>query len=115
MVERAESAFSHAGTRRYVDDERGAVFRDLGQAHHLTDDQLVELVATFCLRASRMIKEKVDRRTAGQNGDTEKTTYPYEVLSENTGVCQDKSYLAYRLLQELGYGVALFFVSGSER
>ncbi len=34
--------------------------------------------------------------------------FPYEVLYDNKGVCQDKSYLLAALLKKLGYGVVLF-------
>ncbi len=80
---------------------------DLGRERDLTEDQLVELVTAF-VQNIPYDQDKTDRRAAGQSGAAEKTLYPYEVLSEKKGVCQDKSYLAYRLLQELGYGVAIF-------
>jgi len=34
--------------------------------------------------------------------------YPYDVLYENTGICEEKSLLLAYLLRELGYGVVLF-------
>lgn len=34
--------------------------------------------------------------------------YPYEVLYENTGICEEKSLLLTYLLRELGYGIVLF-------
>jgi hypothetical protein len=34
--------------------------------------------------------------------------YPYEVISENKGICCEKSLLLAFLLKELGFGVALF-------
>jgi hypothetical protein len=34
--------------------------------------------------------------------------YPYQVLYENTGICEEKSLLLAYLLRELGYGVVLF-------
>jgi hypothetical protein len=81
--------------------------RVLGQQHALTDDHIAELVVAF-VQAIPYDQQKIDRRDAGQDGATEKIYYPYETLYLKTGVCQDKSYLAYMLLQELGYGVALF-------
>lgn len=80
--------------------------RVLGRQRGLSDDQIVEFVAAF-VQAIPYDQAKTDRRQAGQSGIAEKTTYPYEVLYDQKGVCQDKSYLAYRLLQELGYGVAI--------
>jgi len=35
--------------------------------------------------------------------------YPYEVLSENQGICGEKSILLSFLLKELGYGVSIFY------
>ena len=81
--------------------------RELGRKHQLSDDQLVELVAAF-VQTIPYDQAKTDRREAGRDTDAEKVTYPYEVLYDQKGVCQDKSYLAYRLLEELGYGVAIF-------
>lgn len=81
--------------------------RVLGEKNQLTDDQIIELVAAF-VQSIPYDQAKTDRRTRGQSGITEKTTYPYEVLYNQIGVCQDKSYLAYRLLQELGVGVSIF-------
>lgn len=87
--------------------------RALGEKNKLDENQLVELVATF-VQTIPYDQGKLDRRTSGQNGVTEKITYPYEVLYENTGVCQDKSYLAYGLLKALGYGVAIFLFPNPE-
>ncbi len=36
------------------------------------------------------------------------TRYPYQVLSDNSGVCGEKSLLLAYLLKELGFGVVLF-------
>jgi hypothetical protein len=37
-----------------------------------------------------------------------KNRYPYQVLYEDKGVCEEKSRLLAAILKELGYGVALF-------
>jgi len=87
--------------------------RAIGEEKKLNENQLVELVSSF-VQTIPYDQDKLDRRTSGLNGVTEKTTYPYEVLYENTGVCQDKSYLAYELLKELGYGVAIFLFPNPE-
>lgn len=42
------------------------------------------------------------------NSISAKVKYPYETLYLDTGVCADKSLLMAKLLNELGYGVALF-------
>lgn len=81
--------------------------RALGEENDLNENELVELVAAF-VQSLPYDQAKTDRRESGLGGLAEKTTYPYEVLYTKTGVCQDKSYLAYRLLQELGIGVSLF-------
>lgn len=81
--------------------------RALGEARKLNENQIVELVSTF-VQTIPYDQGKLDRRVSGLDGETEKVTYPYEVLYDNTGVCQDKSYLAYILLRELGFGVSLF-------
>lgn len=85
----------------------------LGEKHRLTSDQLVEFVSVF-VQTIPYDQGKLDRRTEGLSGMTEKPSYPYEVLYENTGVCQDKSYLEYALLRELGYGVAIFLFPNPE-
>jgi hypothetical protein len=41
-------------------------------------------------------------------GSTGKTRYPYEVLYDDKGVCEEKSLLLAYLLRGLGYGVVLF-------
>ena len=79
----------------------------LREKNNLNENQLVELVSTF-VQTIPYDTEKFNNRKAGLNGSTEKPTYPYEVLYDNKGVCQDKSYLAYVLLKEMGYGVSLF-------
>ncbi len=79
----------------------------LGEQNKLSENQLVELVAAF-VQSLPYDQEKTNRREIGLDGEGEKTTYPYEVLYTQTGVCQDKSYLAYRLLRELGIGVSIF-------
>lgn len=79
----------------------------LGEQNGLDENQLVELVAAF-VQSIPYDQTKIDRRETGRDGKEEKTLYPYEVLYTQTGVCQDKSYLTYRLLQELGMGVSIF-------
>jgi hypothetical protein len=81
--------------------------RTLGKEQRLTEDQTAELVVSF-VQTLPYDQGKLDRRTSGLDGATEKIFYPYETLYLKTGVCQDKSYLAYMLLRELGYGVAIF-------
>jgi|SRR3989338_4843717 len=81
--------------------------RALGEERKLNENQMVELVSAF-VQTIPYDQGKLERRKSGLDGITEKITYPYEVLYEDTGVCQDKSYLVYALLKELGYGVTIF-------
>lgn len=85
----------------------------LKEDRKLNENQLVEFVSNF-VQTIPYDQDKLDRRTAGLNSTAEKATYPYEVLYKNTGVCQDKSYLAYALLKELGYGVSIFLFPNPE-
>ena len=87
--------------------------RARGEEHKLNENQMVEFVAAF-VQTIPYDQGKLERRESGLAGATEKITYPYEVLYDNTGVCQDKSYLAYSLLKELGYGVAIFLFPDPE-
>lgn len=81
--------------------------RSLAKEQKFSDDRLAELVVAF-VQAIPYDQGKTDRRSAGRDGETEKILYPYETLYQKTGVCQDKSYLAYMLLRELGFGVSIF-------
>jgi len=87
--------------------------KSLGEEKKLNENQIVELVATF-VQTIPYDTEKFNNRKAGLNGKAEKPTYPYEVLYDKKGVCQDKSYLAYVLLKEMGYGVSLFLFPDPE-
>lgn len=82
-----------------------ARFRELGTKNNLNDDQLVELIMSF-VQAIPYDKEKAKLILADAEGDF--VNYPYETLYTQKGVCSDKSFLAYALLREMGYGVALF-------
>ncbi|MDD2766661.1 MAG: hypothetical protein PHH40_02755 [Candidatus Moranbacteria bacterium] len=79
----------------------------IGDKNNFNDNQLAELV-TSLVQTIPYDFEKFNNREAGLNGISERPTYPYEVLYENKGVCQDKSYLAYLLLRELGFGTSFF-------
>ena len=54
---------------------------------------------------------KFSERNAGGNGET---SYPYEVLYDNKGVCEDKSLLLAYLLRGLGYDIVLFDFSSEK-
>lgn len=87
--------------------------RTLGEEKKLNENQIVEFISTF-VQTIPYDQNKLDRRTSEMESITEKITYPYEVLYDNTGVCQDKSYLAYALLKELGYGISIFLFPNPE-
>jgi uncharacterized protein YukE len=78
--------------------------KSLAEERKLNSDQTVEMVASFV----ETIPYDFDELNARVAGLSATVLYPYEVLYKNTGVCQDKSYLAYQLYKELGFGVALF-------
>lgn len=84
--------------------------KKLAEERKFDENKTLEFVASF-VQTIPYDQDKLDNRKRGLNGFKEKTTYPYEVLYNNKGVCQDKSYLMYVLLKELGYGVAIFLFS----
>jgi uncharacterized protein YukE len=112
---RSELALREVGNAMFMTPAEGddtikqlaEALRKLGKEQRLTDDQTAELVVSF-VQALPYDQGKLDRRTSGQDSAAEKIFYPYETLFLKTGVCQDKSYLAYMLLRELGYGVSIF-------
>ncbi len=72
----------------------------IGKARGLTDDQIAELAVAFVQsipydEAKLKMVEILPR-------------YPYEVLYDNKGICSGKTFLAALLVEELGYGIALF-------
>lgn len=75
--------------------------------NNLSENQLAELTTSF-IQTIPYDYDKFDKIKAGIKDVSDKSTYPYEVLYDNKGICQDKSYLAYSLLKELGFGVAIF-------
>ncbi len=79
-------------------------FREAGIKNKLNDDQVVELAMSF-VQAIPYDQEKARMVLSGAEGDF--VNYPYETLYIQKGICSDKSFLAYVLLKELGYGVAL--------
>jgi len=79
--------------------------QDLGKKHNLTDNQIVDLTLGFV--QSIPYDDAKAKDILAKKGNIA-MRFPYEVLWEQTGVCSDKSLLAYALLKEIGYGVALF-------
>lgn len=76
-----------------------------GKKNGLNNDQIVELVLAF-VQAIKYDDAKAGEIVAGNKSAL--TSYPYETLYLQRGVCADKSFLAAMLLRELGYGTALF-------
>jgi hypothetical protein len=79
--------------------------------NNLDKDETVEFVLSFVqsIEYDSSLADKVlsDEEAVGAK-------YPYMVLYENSGTCSGKSFLAYKLLDELGYGVALFDYEADE-
>ncbi len=67
--------------------------------NNLSDDELGELALSFV--------QYIPYDTAKARQPEPQPYYPYETLYLNRGVCSDKTFLAYQILQELGYGVAI--------
>lgn len=73
--------------------------RKIALSNNLSDDDLLELALSFVqyipydnIKASKSKPEPY---------------YPYETLYLNQGVCSDKTFLAYQILDKMGYGVAI--------
>lgn len=79
--------------------------KELGKKNSLSDDEIVELAIGF---VQTIPYDDAKAANILQETGNEEMLYPYEVLWDQTGVCSDKSLLAYALLREMGYGVALF-------
>lgn len=94
-------------------DELASKLMAIIEGKKMTSDQAADFITVF-VQTIPYDFEKLDRRKSGLDGAAEKTTYPYEVLYQNMGVCQDKSYLAYQLLKKFGYGVAIFLFPNPE-
>lgn len=77
--------------------------KELGVKNNLSENQVVELVASFVQTIPYDYDEYNNRETV-----VPKVDFPYVVLYKNKGICSDKSYLAYSLLRDLGYGVSFF-------
>lgn len=73
--------------------------------HKLTDDQTIELVMAF---VQSIPYDDAKARLVLSGDQTALPRYPYEVLYDDAGICSGKSFLAYAMVRELGYGVAFF-------
>jgi len=63
----------------------------------LSDDEIVEFTIAF-----------IQAIPYDNEADLSSPRYPYQVLYENKGVCSGKTFLTILLVEELGYGIALF-------
>lgn len=79
--------------------------RGLGEKNKLSENQIVDLVLAFV--QSINYDDAKAKNILAKNG-SERMLYPYELLWQQSGVCSDKSILAYAILREMGYGAALF-------
>jgi len=76
----------------------------LADENTFDENQLAEFVASFV----QTIPYDTEKFNLIKAGIRAKIYYSYEVLFNNKGVCSDKSFMAYSLLRDLGYGVAIF-------
>ncbi|MFA6098411.1 MAG: response regulator [Patescibacteria group bacterium] len=90
-----------------------------GNERNLSEDQLVELSVGFVqsIPFDEEKKEAILNAPEVSDGDNQSVLaavksswprFPYETLYDNKGVCTDKTFLAIALLQQLGYGTAIF-------
>jgi hypothetical protein len=88
--------------------------REVALQGGLTDDELLELTVAFVQSIPydqskiEFISSLPDYYNNISEVELAFPRYPYEVLYDNKGVCTDKTFLAASLIEELGYGFALF-------
>lgn len=68
----------------------------------LNEEQTLEFAVSFVQSIP------YDTRRAADPDLVRQPRYAYQVLFDNQGICSEKSFLAYVVLRELGYGVAVF-------
>ncbi len=78
----------------------GNLVNSIRAATPVQDDQ-----ARIAISLVQQIPYDYDKFSAGCRG---RPRYPYQVLYDDKGVCEEKSLLLACLLRELGYGIALF-------
>lgn len=86
-------------------EEIASEIKKLGENNNLNDDEIVELAVSFIQSIS--YDDAKSREIFAQN-ENALMRFPYETLYDQLGVCSDKSLLAYLLLNQMGYGTALF-------
>ncbi|MBU2025400.1 MAG: hypothetical protein ABIC19_01910 [Patescibacteria group bacterium] len=85
-------------------EELARIIGNLGQENGLSDDEIVELAASFT-QSIDYDSAKAKKILAG--AEDEKPRFAYEVLYEKKGVCSGKTFLLVSVLRELGYGAAI--------
>lgn len=80
--------------------EVSAKLNELAAANGLSDDQKLELAASFV--------QNIPYDEEKAKTDLSHPRYPYEVLYDDKGICSDKSFLMYDILRQMGYGAAVF-------
>src|SRR6185369_5459291 len=102
-LEKRNELFIGAADGDNTISELAQSIKAIGEEKKLDANQIVELVASFVQTIPYDYDEFNNREVV-----VPKIDYPYETLYKNTGICSDKSYLAYSLLRELGYGASFF-------
>lgn len=102
-LEKRNELFVGAADGDNTISELAQSIRSIGEENKLNENQIVELVASFVQTIPYDYDEFNNRESV-----VPKIDYPYETLYKNKGICSDKSYLAYSLLRELGYGASFF-------
>ena len=93
---------------RYIDEPDGKNYlddlvRSIEEKTSDPDDQ-----ARIAISLVQTIPYDVDEAAEVKSSPGIRGQYPYEVLYNDAGICQDKSFLLAYLLRGLGYGVVLF-------
>ena len=72
---------------------------NLGAINNWSADEVAEAVLA--------VIQYIPYDQAKADSEDREPFYPYETLYLNQGVCSDKTFLAYKILRQLGYGVAI--------
>lgn len=80
--------------------------RELATDHHLSSDQVADLVVSFV--------QSLPYDDARAKTDLTHPRYPYETLYEGKGICSDKTLLTVAIFRQLGYGAAVFMYESDQ-
>lgn len=81
--------------------------RALAEQHGLDPDQTAEM-ALAMVQSIPYDEAKAKLILSDDNQEGGDPRFAYETIYDNSGVCSDKSILAWQLMRGLGYGVAFF-------